>query len=127
MIQTDVRLRRTALIPAGAGAQTSQGKSQTQGLPELGARMFGLFSLPAYKRHRLLQLHDAWMGLLKRTVLHHNELSGNGVLAHDTQLKLQHADALFCHIVRAQDNNHPSAPLNEIKNCFHGIYREMER
>jgi hypothetical protein len=56
MIPADVRLRRAALIPARTGTQTSQGKSQPQGLPEFGARMFGLFSLPAHERHRLLQL-----------------------------------------------------------------------
>lgn len=54
MVQTDVRLGRAALIPARAGTQTSQGKSQPQSLPEFRARMFGLFSLPAHKRHRLL-------------------------------------------------------------------------
>lgn len=56
MVQTDVRLGRTAFIPARAGTQTSQGKSQPQGLPEFRARMFGLFSFPAHKRHRFLQL-----------------------------------------------------------------------
>lgn len=126
MIQTDVRLGRAALIPARTGTQTSQGKSQPQSFPEFRARMFGLFSLPAHKRHRLLELKNAWVRVLKGTVLNHNELGGNGVLAHDTQFKLQHADALFCHIVRAQNNNHPSASLNEIKNCFHCIYRKME-
>lgn len=127
MVQTDVRLRGTALIPARAGAQTSQGKSQPQCLPEFRASVFGFFSLPAHKRHRLLQLQDAWVWMLKGTILYHNELGGNGVLAHDTQFKFQHADALFCHIVWAQDNNHPPAPLNEVKNCFHCIYRKRER
>lgn len=56
MVQTDVRLGGTALTPARASTQTSQWKSQSQGLPEFRARMFGLFSLPAHKRHRLLQL-----------------------------------------------------------------------
>ena len=56
VVQTDVRLGRAALIPARAGTQTSQWKSQSQGLPEFRARMFGLFSLPAHKRYRLLQL-----------------------------------------------------------------------
>lgn len=127
MIQTDVRLGRAALIPARTGTQTSQGKSQPQGFPEFGARMFGLFSLPGHKRNRFLQLQDAWVWLLKGAILDHNELCGNGVLAHDTKFELQHADALFCHIVWTQDNNHPSAPLNEIKNCFHCIYRKIEK
>lgn len=56
VVQTDVRLGGTALIPARASTQTSQWKSQSQGLPEFRARMFGLFPLPAHKRHRLLQL-----------------------------------------------------------------------
>lgn len=87
-VQADVRLGGAALIPAGAGAQAAQGQREPQRLPELGAGALGLLPLPGDEGDRFLQLEDAGVGALQRPVLHHDELGGYGVLAHDAQLEL---------------------------------------
>ena len=61
------------------------------------------------------------MGALQRPVLHHDELGGDGVLAHDAQLELQQADALLRQVVGTQDHDHPAASLDEVEHSFSGI------
>lgn len=120
-VQADVRLRGAALVPASTGAQAAQGQRQPQRLPELGARALGLLPLPGDEGHGFLQLQDAGVGALQWPVLHHDELGGYGVLAHDAQLELQEADALLCQVIRTQDHDHPAAPLDEVEHGFSGI------
>lgn len=120
-VQADVRLGGAALVPAGAGAQAAQRQGQPQRLPELRARALGLLPLPGDEGDGFLQLEDAGVGALQRPVLHHDELGGYGVLAHNAQLELQKADALLCQVVRAQDHDHPAAPLDEVEHGFSGI------
>lgn len=120
-VQADVRLGGAALVPAGASTQAAQRQGEPQRLPELGAGALGLLPLPGDKGDRLLQLEDAGVGALQWPVLHHDELGGDGVLAHDAQLELQEADALLCQVIRTQDHDHPAAPLDEVKHGFSGI------
>ena len=61
------------------------------------------------------------MGALQWPVLHHDELGGDGILAHDAQLKLQEADALLRQVIGTQDHDHPAAPLDEVEHSFGGI------
>lgn len=120
-VWADVGLRGAALVPAGASAQAAQRQGEPQGLPEMGARALGLLPLPGDEGDGLLQLEDAGVGALQRPVLHHDELGGDGVLAHDAELELQEADALLRQVIGAQDHDHPAAPLNEVEHRFRGI------
>lgn len=120
-VQADVRLRGAALVPACACAQAAQRQGEPQRLPELRAGALGLLPLPGDEGDRFLQLQDAGVGALQRPVLHHNELGGYGVLAHDAQLELQEADALLCQVIGTQDHDHPAAPLDEVEHGFSGI------
>lgn len=120
-VRADVGLRGAALVPAGASAQAPQGQGEPQGLPEVGARALGLLPLPGDEGDGLLQLEDAGVGALQRPVFHHDELGGDGILAHDAELELQEADALLCQVIGTQDHDHPAAPLNEVEHCFSGI------